>query len=214
MPVMLPDPAVAPPTSEARLECLLQQYGALIAWAVRRAAGTAGQQDAEDIRQNVVMALWTQLTRGRTIAHPTTYLHTIAVRETIRAMARVRAHAAEPLADAIDTAPAGDPFAELARHESRAAIRAALASLARDRRRAVHGHLAGFSVHELMDLYGWSYHRARNLIARGMADVRAALSAGEAARCGKAAYSRDAATAVQARRATAPSLAQSRSSAC
>jgi hypothetical protein len=39
----------------------------------------------------------------------------------------------------------------------------------------VQGYLAGFSVPELMTMYGWSYERARNLSARGMADLRARL---------------------------------------
>ena len=49
--------------------------------------------------------------------------------------------------------------------------------MAPDRARAVRGHLAGFNVEELMTLYGWTYQRARNLIARGMADLRTELRA-------------------------------------
>ena len=36
-------------------------------------------------------------------------------------------------------------------------------------------HLAGFDVQEIIGMYGWPYQKARNLIARGMADLRAAL---------------------------------------
>lgn len=207
MPAMAPAPAEA----EARFEALLQQYGALIAWAVRRAAGSAADHDTEDIRQNVVVALWTQLKRGRTITHPTSYLHTIAVRETVRAMARVRAQSGEPLGDDIGAA-AGDPLDDLTRREHREAIRAAVTALSRDRRRAVQGHLAGFSVRELMDLYGWSYQRARNLVARGVADLRAALCERAPGESGTG-YLPDAVSASQARRAAGPSLAHSRSSA-
>ena len=53
----------------------------------------------------------------------------------------------------------------------------ALELLAPDRARAVRGHLAGLDAHELMQLYGWSYQRTRNLVARGMADLRDALRA-------------------------------------
>ena len=61
------------------------------------------------------------------------------------------------------------------RGEQRAALRASLESLPPDRARAVRAHLAGFSVQEVMALCGWPYQRARNLIARGMADLRDAL---------------------------------------
>jgi DNA-directed RNA polymerase specialized sigma24 family protein len=55
------------------------------------------------------------------------------------------------------------------------ALAEALGAMAPDRARAVRGHLAGFNVEELMKLYGWTYQRARNLIARGMADLRTEL---------------------------------------
>lgn len=54
-------------------------------------------------------------------------------------------------------------------------IAKALASLAPDRRKAVRAHLAGFDVNEIMTMYGWPYQKARNLITRGVADLRARL---------------------------------------
>jgi DNA-directed RNA polymerase specialized sigma24 family protein len=39
----------------------------------------------------------------------------------------------------------------------------------------VRAHLAGFQFQEIMIRFGWSYQRARNLISRGMADLRKAL---------------------------------------
>ncbi len=67
------------------------------------------------------------------------------------------------------------PEDDVRRREQRQALRASLETLAPDRARAVKAHLAGFSVEEIMALCGWPYQRARNLIARGMADLRVAL---------------------------------------
>jgi DNA-directed RNA polymerase specialized sigma24 family protein len=67
------------------------------------------------------------------------------------------------------------PDDDMRRREQREALRASLEALAPDRARAVKAHLAGFSVEEIMALCGWPYQRARNLIARGMADLRGAL---------------------------------------
>jgi len=50
-----------------------------------------------------------------------------------------------------------------------------LKTLSGDRRRAVQAHLAGFSVREIMEMFDWTYNRARNLIARGMVDLRRGL---------------------------------------
>lgn len=38
-------------------------------------------------------------------------------------------------------------------------------------------HLAGFSAEEIMAMHGWPYQKARNLIARGMAELREKLRA-------------------------------------
>ena len=35
--------------------------------------------------------------------------------------------------------------------------------------------LAGFAVADIMTMHGWSYQKARNLVARGLADLRCAL---------------------------------------
>jgi len=207
------DLALSPPSpADARLDTLLHQYGSLIAWAVRRVAGPGGHQDVDDIRQNVVVALWTQLRRGRTIAHPTAYIHRIAVRETVRAVALARLQSGEPLGDDVANVAACESDDPAQRRERRDAVRTAVAALALDRRRAVQGHLAGFSVHELMDLYGWSYQRARNLIARGMADLRAALRARPDGAPADG-QGRAAAAAAQARARSGPAPAQSWASA-
>jgi DNA-directed RNA polymerase specialized sigma24 family protein len=156
------------------------------------------------------MGLWTQVSRGRAITHPAAYLHRAAVRETVRAMARTRAREAVLVADGRDdSSQAAAPDANaVVRGEQREALRAAIVALSLDRRRAVQGHLAGFSVQELMDLYGWSYQRARNLIARGLVDVRAQLRADHGVASGKPPYGRTAA-AAQARARFGPAAAHS-----
>ncbi|HET9317017.1 MAG TPA: hypothetical protein VFQ51_15605, partial [Vicinamibacteria bacterium] len=44
-----------------------------------------------------------------------------------------------------------------------------------ERQAAVRAHLEGFQFQEVMLMHGWSYQKARNLVARGMADLRAGL---------------------------------------
>jgi DNA-directed RNA polymerase specialized sigma24 family protein len=39
----------------------------------------------------------------------------------------------------------------------------------------VKAHLMGYSAQEIMTMHGWSYNTARNLVARGMADLRLEL---------------------------------------
>lgn len=74
--------------------------------------------------------------------------------------------------------PALDPEAAAAAAEISAHIEAAVARLPAERQGAVRAHLAGYSVEEIMQTYGWPYQKARNLIARGMADLRTDLAKG------------------------------------
>ena len=64
---------------------------------------------------------------------------------------------------------------EIQWRESGGQLHREIESLSPDRRKAVRAHRAGFGVREIMELQYWPYHRARNLIARGMADLRRGL---------------------------------------
>jgi RNA polymerase sigma factor (sigma-70 family) len=171
------DPARAA-SAEARLERLIGEYGALIALAVRRVGGSLVAADHDDIVQAVRVSLWKRLADEQAIDHPASYVYKAAVRETVRWVARTHARQAAALeelpAEPASTAVDADRLVEL--REQREALVEALRRLTPDRARAVRAHLAGLTVDELMHLRGWTYQRARNLIARGMADLRARLS--------------------------------------
>jgi RNA polymerase sigma factor (sigma-70 family) len=163
------------------MEALVQQFGRLIGSMVRRVGRQAPSHVHEDIQQRVMISLWKQLRREQTIEHPTTYIYKTAVRETMRVLrqeaSRTPQQAAGPEGSAEGVASRDNPYDTLARKEKMAHIRAAIAAVAPERRLAVWAHLHGFAVAEIMKKYGWSYQKARNLIARGMADVRAILRA-------------------------------------
>ncbi len=164
---------------DARFEALVRDYGRLIRHAIRRAARTDAPRLADDIEQTVLVSLWQQVAREQAIDHPASYVYRAAVRETVRAIRRDRAQSAraEPAGEEVERVmtTGTTPEDDVRRREQRDALRASLETLAPDRARAVKAHLSGFSVEEIMALCGWPYQRARNLVARGMADLRAAL---------------------------------------
>jgi RNA polymerase sigma factor (sigma-70 family) len=173
-------PAVRPvvPDVRVRMEDLVRQYGKLIAAMVRRVGRHAARPVREDIQQRVLISLWKQLRSDQTIEHPTTYIYRAAVRETVRVVRQEAARAQDPLDGEALTAlraERGDPHVALDRKEKMARIRAAIQEIAPERRLAVRAHLSGFAVTEIMSRYGWSYQKARNLVARGMADLRRIL---------------------------------------
>ncbi|MFN7976614.1 MAG: sigma-70 family RNA polymerase sigma factor [Vicinamibacterales bacterium] len=176
----MPPPPSSPraTATDARFDALIAQYGHLIAAAIRRVGGATVAAEHDDIAQAVRVALWKRLADEQAIDHPASYVYKAAVRETVRAVARIRARQVAPLDDLPTEPPsrAADPDRLVASREQREALAEALRRLTPDRARAVRAHLAGLTVDELMHLRGWSYQRARNLIARGMADLRARLA--------------------------------------
>ena len=162
----------------ARFESLVRQYGRLIGAVVRKVAGRAGDLVREDIEQKVLVSLWRQIEGEQIIDYPSSYIYRIAVREAVRMMRQETARAQEPLEAGgveITRDVRSDPHDSLARREMEQQIEASLGELAPERQRAVRAHLAGFDVQEIMEMYGWTYQKARNLIARGMTDMREAL---------------------------------------
>ena len=165
-------------SQEAALEDLVRRYGRLIRHAIRKAGGPEVSALADDIEQTVIVNLWQQIAREQTIDHPASYLYKAAIRETVRAVRRERerADAAALALPRADIEPADPESLAVARQRGEA-VSAALAELAPDRARAVRAHLGGWSVQEIMEVTGWTYQRARNLVARGMSDLRSALAA-------------------------------------
>jgi DNA-directed RNA polymerase specialized sigma24 family protein len=159
---------------ETRFEGMVRQYGRLISTVVARVGGQATSLFREDIEQQVLIELWRQVDREQKIDHPSSYLYRAAVRETVRVLKRELSR--ESTAPPAEGAKGGEsPFQSLAVKEQAALVEGCVAALPTERQRAVRAHLAGFDVREIMQMHGWPYQKARNLIARGMAELRSAL---------------------------------------
>ena len=156
------------------IETLVKKYSRLIRSAVGRVAGPIAASEAEEIEQKVVIALWKAMPGEQMPSTPSSYLYRATVRETVRTMdARNRVRVVEFDENQRDRQPTPDEVLES--KELGVAIREAVGTLLPDRRRAVQAHLMGFDVREIMSMQDWPYNKARNLIARGMADLRREL---------------------------------------
>lgn len=158
-------------------EAMIATHGPLVRRTARRFGRGAGADTADDIAQDVYLAVWQQVRRGVAIEFPTTYLYRTTMRAALRA---ARRDAREVAGDEVlAAAPAAGPSPEdvARRRQARARVSGALRRLPRERRLAAVQHLAGRSVAELMAETGWSYQKARNLVARGVGDLRRTLAA-------------------------------------
>ncbi len=156
------------------LDLLARKYSRLIRSAIARVAGPATDLIAEDVEQEVLLSVWKAMPGEQTPTHPSSYLYRTAVRETVRILKKLRT--TSPL-EAGAERPGSDPEPDvlIESKELGEVIRQALKEISADRRRAVQAHLAGYDVKEIMAMFDWSYNRARNLIARGMNDLRTKL---------------------------------------
>jgi RNA polymerase sigma factor (sigma-70 family) len=166
-----------------RFEAMLRQYDRLIVSIVARLGRQFGlRRDSftvrDDIAQEVRFDIWKQVARGVVIEFPATYIYRATIRETVRALRRAASRDMEPLDDdATQAVEPADPFKILVARDQLRRVHEGVAALSPERRQAVEAHLTGFQFQELMSVHGWSYQKARNLVARGMADLRARLGA-------------------------------------
>jgi RNA polymerase sigma factor (sigma-70 family) len=160
---------------EEKYEALIARYARLIRSVVRRVGGAAGPDVGEEIEQRIRTELWKRCRCENPIEHPDTYVYRAAVRETVRVLRQEAARSGEPLMREPPALENDDPHRRLEVKELQSALLEVIERLSPERARAVRLHLAGFTVQEVMALCGWPYHKARNLIARGLAEVRERL---------------------------------------
>ena len=170
--------------SRARLERLLERYAVLLREQIALHCPRHLGIQIGDIEQEARLRLWKAVQREKELHDPASYIYRIAVTTTIDAVRRVLARREEQLhLDQEDGEPVRDfaadpvqaPDAVTERRQLMSAIAAALGSLAESRRQAVELHLQGLTIPEIAELLRWSEARARNLVYRGMQDLREAL---------------------------------------
>jgi RNA polymerase sigma-70 factor (ECF subfamily) len=178
------------PTSEdeARFNRLVDEYGGLLRSTIIRLCPKDLGIDFNDVEQEARLRLWRGVQSEREILNPASYIYRVAVTTTIDAIRRVKARREEQLRSAEEGGEEADsrsePVSPDARPDRVAAARElfrnveeALALMSEDRRRAVGLHLQGMTTTEIADLMQWTEARARNLVYRGLADLRERLRA-------------------------------------
>jgi RNA polymerase sigma factor (sigma-70 family) len=185
-----------PPTSDApgdedtaqnsRLEDLLQRYGALLHRIIRRVCASELGLSCDDIEQEARISLWKALGSEREIAFPVSYISKVGVSAAHRAIRRARARREQPLGEegdetsplrSLSVSPHASPDKLAERHEWLGKIDAALAQLPENRRLAVQLHLQDLKTTQIAQILGWTEPKARNLLYRGLKDLRKSLRA-------------------------------------
>lgn len=177
-----------PDSAERRFIRVLDEYGRALRDAVGRVCRGPLGLHRDEIEQEARIRLWRALRRETAIVDLRRYLRRIVATAAIDAMRQIRSRREIPLErsepESVNEAvpfelPASDPSPErvASARELADVARRILNELPTNRRRAVALYLRGLSAEEVAALMGWSEPKARNLLYRGLADLRARLLA-------------------------------------
>ena len=174
------------PTSETRVTALdtaLTNFADMVrrvAWRHR-----LSDADVDEVMQEVRIRIWkasggTDAPSEQFLQSPTSYVYRTAVSAAIDLIRRQRSERArqtislEGDAPVLDTAPTAQrdlEGAELAQQVARA-----VDTIPESRRPAVRMYLAGYSREDIAELMGWTEAKTRNLVYRGLDDLRNRLT--------------------------------------
>lgn len=170
----------APDRLSRALEEVLTRFGRMVAKIGAR-HGLPGPE-VDQLVQEVRIRLWRTLREREKIEQVSaSYVYRTATSAAVDLIRRRRAKGGTVTVSA-EEVPALSarrrelPEYGLERDELARDLERALDSLADTRRAAVRMYLAGYDRHEIAELMGWSEAKARNLLYRGLTDVRAALA--------------------------------------
>jgi RNA polymerase sigma factor (sigma-70 family) len=172
---------------EDRFNDILAEYGKLLRHAIASHCSRNIGLDFDDLMQEARLRLWRAVSSERDIRDLPSYLYRIAATVTIDAVRSVKARREEQMiiesggelkCERLQPMEAqASPETAADRQQLIAILRATLARLPENRRRAVGLHLQGFTTAEIGQLMQWSEAKARNLVYRGLDDLRSQLRA-------------------------------------
>jgi RNA polymerase sigma factor (sigma-70 family) len=158
----------------------LDNLVARAAAAVRQAGWRYGlsSDEVDEVFQDVRIRLWNARTSEQISETSTSYVYKTAASAALDLIRRRRGGLPTESLDVVDApAPAHDPEQSLAATELTRAVDAAVDSIPASRRPVVRMYLLGYPREEIATLMGWTEAKTRNLLYRGLADLREALTA-------------------------------------
>jgi len=159
------------------LEQLVSRYASIVRDATRR--HNLSESDVDEVFQDVRIRIWRALSTSEKISvAPASYVYRTAVSAALDLIRRRRARHEQGLERARHGLPAragAQPDQAVEAAELVLQLTRALDELGESRRLVVRMHLAGYHRNEIAELLGWTEAKTRNLLYRGLADLKAGL---------------------------------------
>ena len=139
------------------------------------------EADLDEVLQDVRIRLWQAGEGGKVLEElGSSYLYHVATTAALDVLRRRRARRADDTEDIRErtdlTTDNASPHDALEARELASQIDAAIDTLSIDRRVAVRFHLAGYDREDIARMLGWTEARTRNLLYRGLDDLRRRLT--------------------------------------
>lgn len=158
------------------LEAVLLRFAGMVR-AVGRRHGLA-ESELDEVIQDVRIRLWHARQSGERIgSSPSSYVYQAARSATLDLIRRQRGRGGRTGMTALgldggDVPGSDRPDRSMEESELAEAVFGAVEGLMESRRRVVRLHLLGYENAEIAGLLGWSGGKTRNLLSRGLADLR------------------------------------------
>jgi RNA polymerase sigma-70 factor (ECF subfamily) len=162
----------------AELEALLDQFSGLIKVQIHKFNPGRFGLDPEDISQEIRIRIWKVLNNEKEIANFPSYLRKIVSSSVIDMLRKFKRQENVVLHEKQKkiSETKFDYFADLSLSEHlREALVEAVSSLIESRRKVVKLFLLDMTIEEISAFYNWSKDKTRNLLYRGLADLRRIL---------------------------------------
>jgi len=163
------------------LEATIARFAGLVRQVSQR-HGLAGD-DVDEVMQAVRIRLWKALGEGERIAEVKPfYVRQAAMSAALDLIRQRRARREEPIIET-STSPIGlvhsqpGPGERVEQSEVEALVGRAIDTLSPRRQPVVRMYLAGYNSTEIAGVFGWTEPKARNLLYRGLAELREYLQA-------------------------------------
>jgi RNA polymerase sigma factor (sigma-70 family) len=162
------------------LDAVIARFGRMLRYVARQRG--VPEEELAEVIQNLRLRLWRAHPDGRAIAAlGATYVYQAGISASLDVIRQRRAFGGRDrtsLTVIRNDPPApdrADPAALLERAEDARAVADAIRALPEARRVPVRMHLSGYTRDEIASRLGWSEAKTRNLLYRGLEDLRSEL---------------------------------------
>jgi RNA polymerase sigma-70 factor (ECF subfamily) len=166
------------------IEGTIEKFSRLISVVIRKTSPSIDQADLKDIEQEVKIKIWKEISKSeKKIFNLSSYIWRLTYTTTSRMMKRItrqrRLFAGigddNKILNSIENGKFASPNGEFEKKEIMDMINNSVNSLIESRRQVVKLYLTGMKLNEISLLMDWSHSKTRNLLYRGLEDLRAKL---------------------------------------